>query len=58
MINVLLLSLVKVDTRDFIDLGLSIILLVLFCLFVSKAVKKTVFIMIALLVWFVSTKRK
>lgn len=45
---VILTSLLSVSLTDYIDVGLTILLLALFCFFISKAVKKTLFFMIIL----------
>lgn len=45
---VILTSLLSVSLTEYIDVGLTILLLALFCFFISKAVKKTLFFMIIL----------
>lgn len=45
---VILTSLLSVSLTEYIDVGLTILLLALFCFFISKAVKKTLFLMIIL----------
>lgn len=45
---VILTSMLSVSLTEYIDVGLTILLLALFCFFISKAVKKTLFFMIIL----------